>query len=63
MVQRFVYLGALRDGLNAEEALDILWFYLGYGGLFALVDDNGWAYARAGKWLAAAVIEALLKRT
>jgi len=38
----------LRDGLNAEEALDILWFYLGYRGLFTLVDDNGWTYARAG---------------
>ena len=52
---------ALRDGMDADEALDIIWFYLGYAGFFTLVDDNGWTYQKAEKWLCTAVSQALLK--
>lgn len=34
--------------------------YLGYAGFFTLVDDNGWSYSKAEKWLLAAVSQALL---
>lgn len=47
-------------GMDVREATDILWFYLGYAGFFTLVDDNGWSYSKAEKWLLAAVSQALL---
>jgi hypothetical protein len=36
---------------------------LGYAGFFTLVDDNGWTYHQAEKWLCTAVSQALLKRS
>jgi AcrR family transcriptional regulator len=60
VAQRLADLGALREGLDADEATDILWFYLGYAGFFTLVDDNGWSYPKAEKWLYTAVTAALL---
>ena len=59
--RRLAALGALRDGMDADTALDIMWFYLGYAGFFTLVDDNGWSYAKAEKWLFATVSQALLR--
>ena len=59
--RRLADLGALRNGMDADVALDILWFYLGYAGFFTLVDDNGWSYAAAEEWLFNAVSQALLK--
>ena len=59
--QRFADLGALRDGLTAEEASDILWFYFGYAGYFTLVDDNGWSYSKAEEWLREAACREVLK--
>jgi AcrR family transcriptional regulator len=59
--RRLAELGALRDGVDADEALDILWFYFGYAGFFTLVDDNGWSYARAEQWLLTAAGAALLR--
>jgi AcrR family transcriptional regulator len=59
--RRLADLGALRDGIDADEALDILWFYLGYAGFFTLVDDNKWSFAKAEQWLCAAVSQALLE--
>lgn len=59
--RRLAELGALRDGMDADAALDILWFYLGYAGFFTLVDDNGWSYAKAEKWLFNTVCQALLE--
>lgn len=53
-------LGALRDGIDANQALDILWFYFGYAEFFTLVDDNGWSYSRAEEWLCAEASRALL---
>jgi AcrR family transcriptional regulator len=59
--RRLAELGALRDGLDADEALDILWFYFGYAGFFTLVDDNGWSYSKAEQWLLEAASRALLR--
>ncbi|MFI7615863.1 TetR/AcrR family transcriptional regulator [Nonomuraea terrae] len=59
--RRLAELGALRDGVDADEALDILWFYFGYAGFFTLVDDNGWSHARAERWLLDAACRALLR--
>ncbi len=43
--------GGLHPDMSIERASDILWFYLGYSGFFTLVDDNGWSYDQAEKWL------------
>ncbi|MEV7991024.1 TetR/AcrR family transcriptional regulator [Streptomyces sp. NPDC086077] len=59
--RRLAELGALRDGTDADGALDILWFYFGYQGFFTLVDDNGWSHAQAEKWLLDAARQALLR--
>jgi AcrR family transcriptional regulator len=60
VAQRLTDLGALRDDIDTRQALDILWFYLGYAGFFTLIDDNGWSHAKAEHWLCAAACQALL---
>jgi len=52
IAQRLSDLGALRPGLDVEQAVDLLWFYFGYASLFTLHNDNGWSYERAEQWLA-----------
>jgi AcrR family transcriptional regulator len=59
--QRLAELGALRDGLDVKDAVDVFWFYFGYAGLFTLHDDNGWSYERAEHWLCDAASRALLR--
>jgi AcrR family transcriptional regulator len=59
--RRLAELGALRHDLDADQALDVLWFYFGYWGLFTLHDDNGWSYARAEEWLCQEARRALLR--
>jgi AcrR family transcriptional regulator len=61
LVQRLRKLNALREGIDAATALDVLWFYFGYSGLFVLHDDNGWSYERAEKWLCEECSRALLR--
>jgi len=61
IARRLAKLGALRKGMDANEAADVLWFYFGYSGLFTLVDDNGWSYERAEKWLYSEGSRALLR--
>ncbi|MFF0307477.1 TetR/AcrR family transcriptional regulator [Streptosporangium sp. NPDC004379] len=51
--------GGLRAGMTVAEATDILWFYFGYSGYFTLVDDNGWTYEQAERWLVAQAAAAL----
>ena len=58
--RRLAELGALRRGVDADQALDVLWFYFGYWALFALHDENGWSYARASEWLCQEASRALL---
>ena len=57
---RLADLGALRPGLTRDDALDVLWFYLGHGAWNALVMDRGWTLRRARDWLTAAALAALL---
>jgi AcrR family transcriptional regulator len=45
-------LRALRRGIDVAQAVDVLWFYFGYGSYFTLHDENGWSYDRAERWLA-----------
>jgi AcrR family transcriptional regulator len=54
-------LHALRDGMDVEQAVDVLWFYFGYSGLFTLRDENGWSYERGERWLGAQANWALLR--
>jgi len=59
--RRLAALGALREGLDADCAADVLWFYFGYSGLFTLHDELGWSYARAEEWLCQEACRALLE--
>ena len=56
---RLASLGALGPGLNPKRTVDILWYYFGYASVFTLVDENGWSYDRAEKWLVAQAIRAI----
>jgi AcrR family transcriptional regulator len=58
--ERLAELGALRSGMNAAHAVDVLWFYFGYSSYFTLHDDNGWSYAQASRWMADQVCHELL---
>jgi AcrR family transcriptional regulator len=60
VAKRLAHIGALREGVDTDEALDILWFYFGYAGFFTFVDDNGWSYPRTEQWLRNAASRALL---
>jgi AcrR family transcriptional regulator len=62
MGRRLVELGELRKDIDLAEASDVLWIYFGYWTLFTLVEDNGWPWDRAEKWLGDAAIRALLKK-
>ncbi|MER7441746.1 TetR/AcrR family transcriptional regulator [Micromonospora avicenniae] len=57
---RLAELGALRPGLSRDDALDVLWFYLGQAAWPALVRDRGWSLERAARWLTAQAAAALL---
>ena len=61
LAQRLQRLNAFREGMDPTTALDVLWFYLGYSGLFVLHDDNGWSYDRAEQWLYEECSRALLR--
>lgn len=43
--------GGLPARTDRGKAAEVLWFYFGYSGLFTLVDENGWSYERAERWL------------
>jgi AcrR family transcriptional regulator len=51
LAERLREVGGLRPGMSVRQATDVLWFYFGYAGYFTLVDDDGWTYARAERWL------------
>ena len=59
--ERLESLGGLREGLDVGQAVDVLWFYFGYWGMFVLLDDNGWSYDQAEKWLCEASSRVLLR--
>ena len=60
VVQHLIQLKALPAAMNEEEAVDILWFYFGYWGLYSLHVENKWAFDKAEKWLCDAAIHSLL---
>jgi AcrR family transcriptional regulator len=61
ITQRLLDLGALHDGLDVQQAVNVLWFYFGYSGLSTLHDENRWSYERAEQWLCGEASRALLK--
>lgn len=48
---RLAEIGALRKGMSATAANDVLWFYFGYSSYSTLTDENRWSLAKAEKWL------------
>lgn len=60
LAQRLGDLRALRKGIDATYATDVLWLYFGYGSLYTLHDENGWSYDQARDWLAAQAARELL---
>jgi AcrR family transcriptional regulator len=58
---RLSALGALRDGMDVRQAVDVFWFYFGYAGLLTLRDENGWSYDHAERWLCEQASRALLQ--
>jgi hypothetical protein len=61
IARRLMDLGALREELDLNQAVDVLWFYFGYSGLFTLHDETGWSYERAEHWLCRQASRALLR--
>jgi AcrR family transcriptional regulator len=57
--KRLAELGALRDGMDVGDAVDVLWFYFGYSAFFTLLDDNKWSPDKAQQWLYEAAGHAL----
>jgi AcrR family transcriptional regulator len=61
VAQRLMDMRALREGMDLQQAVDLLWFYFGYWSLFTLKTENGWSYDRAEHWLCEAASQALLR--
>ncbi|MEU1801588.1 TetR/AcrR family transcriptional regulator [Streptomyces sp. NPDC019937] len=57
---RLAALGALREGLDAAGATDVLWYYLGLSSWRVLVRENGWDWDTAERWLRDQAVAALL---
>lgn len=57
---RLAALGALREGLDAADATDVLWYYLGLSSWRVLVRENGWDWDTAERWLRNRTVAALL---
>jgi hypothetical protein len=53
-------LGALRADLTVERATQVLWFFFGLYSWPQLVDESGWSYDEAERWLVDRAREALL---
>ena len=61
VVQRLLELHALREGMTEDHAVDVLWFFFGYWGLYTLHVENGWSFDQAESWLGDAAIATLLR--
>jgi AcrR family transcriptional regulator len=48
---RLEELGALTPGTSAEQATDVLWYYLNNASYFSLTDDCQWTLERSADWL------------
>jgi AcrR family transcriptional regulator len=58
--RRLEQLGVLREGIDVDAAVDVLWFFFGYGSYQALVAENGWTFERAEQWLLEQSVRGLL---
>jgi len=58
---RLAALGALRGGMTAAEAADILWLYLCNAAYFIRTDDLGWSLDESEAWLNEVVAHQLLE--
>ena len=54
-------LKALRTGVTAAEALDVLWFFAGPGAWTTLVGQRAWSFERAQEWMTHTAAQALLR--
>jgi len=63
IAQRLADLRALRKGINAAYATDVLWLYFGYGSIYTLHEENGWSYNQARDWLAVQAVRELLSQS
>jgi AcrR family transcriptional regulator len=61
VADRIIALDALRPELDHAAAVDLLWFYLGRPGWYAIVGERAWDFDRAEAWLADATKHALLR--
>src|SRR6516165_11306194 len=62
IAERLDQLKCLRPVTDVAHAVDVLWFYFGYGSYFTLHDENGWSYEQAERWLADQACQELLSR-
>ncbi|MFI5843190.1 TetR/AcrR family transcriptional regulator [Catenuloplanes sp. NPDC051500] len=62
VANRLAELGALRDGLEAVPASDLLWYFLGNQSYFTLTGDLGWSAAASADWLHDRLAEVLFPR-
>ncbi|NUP49588.1 MAG: helix-turn-helix transcriptional regulator [Catenulispora sp.] len=60
IAERLAALSALRPGLTAERAADILWFYFGLYAWRQLSKDTDWSFDEAQEWLRQRAMSALL---
>jgi AcrR family transcriptional regulator len=51
IAQRLAELGALKAGVSAGRAADMLWFYFGPHAWYTLVGDRNWTFDQAEQWL------------
>jgi AcrR family transcriptional regulator len=60
IARRLADLGALRPGLDAERATDVLWYYLNNSSYFTLTDTLAWPAERIAGWLYDTLVFGLL---
>lgn len=60
--RRLAGMGALKEGVNADRAADLLWFYLSNTSYFLRTDELGWSLDESEAWLIETLTSALLAR-
>ncbi|MFG1928646.1 hypothetical protein [Cryptosporangium sp. NPDC048952] len=49
--RRLAEMDALREGIDADQAADVLLFFLGNSAYFTLTDELNWPLPRSREWL------------
>jgi AcrR family transcriptional regulator len=60
IAQRLADMAALRTGLTAADADEILWYYLSNASYFTLSDDLRWPPSRTAEWICQQLLLSLL---